>query len=161
VVLALYAYKLDHGAFPEDLSELAFGGRDVSVRDPCGEGQFGYRPSGFPKPVLVACDVMLPAGQPLIWSAGAARAEIVQAAEPVGQSAPFQAAIGDFYATNSMSVQMGGADARLHTMTPNSDRIVLVILGLQADPVLVLPPGAELRFTPDAANAHAVEGEVK
>jgi hypothetical protein len=97
----------------------------------------------------------------MLWSAGAARASIVQAAEPVGRSAPFQAAIGDFYATNSTSVQMGGADARLDTMTPNPDRIVFVVLGLQADPVLVLPPGAELRFTPDSANTPAVEGEVK
>jgi hypothetical protein len=162
LVIALYAHKLDHGAFPEELSELAADGLTVSLRDPCGEAQFGYHPHGFSKPVLVASDVVLPAEQPLLWSVGAARAAIVQAYEPVGTSAPFRVSAGDYYATNSMSVNMDRDHTRLHAGTPDPNRIVFVILGLQADPVFVLPPGAVLQFTPGSgAAASAADGELK
>jgi hypothetical protein len=75
VALALYGYKLEHGAFPERLDPLVGPWLKQMPVDPFTGQDFGYRPDGFPHLIEIDGDppIQLPAATPLLWSAGPRR----------------------------------------------------------------------------------------
>lgn len=70
LMLALAAYKLEHGDYPERLADLPDELRwSADGSDPWTGRDFDYRPHGFPMP-LVGKDLTVPAKQPLLQSPG-------------------------------------------------------------------------------------------
>ena len=79
VVIALQADRLEQGAFPSTLADLEFRFVGVPLIDPTTNELFQYRPEGFPGTVYLWPRDVVPAGQPLLWSAGPNRLAISQA----------------------------------------------------------------------------------
>jgi hypothetical protein len=100
LVLALHAWRLDHGEFPERLEQLTPDYVSHLPRDPFstgGAGDYGYRRDGFPAKVLTSALHEVPAHQPLLWSAGPGGGHIVynDRSQPSGAIPPWW-----YYATN-------------------------------------------------------------
>ena len=73
VQLALEAYRLDHGEYPDSLTDLTPDYLEHLPDDPYANKPFGYRPRGFDLPVAYEGYVPPPvyaAGRPLLWSVG-------------------------------------------------------------------------------------------
>ena len=87
LLLACEAYRTDHGKLPKSLDLLVPEYLARLPRDPYG-AEFDYRPDGFPTPVaFVNSRDPVPAGRPLIWSAGAGGCRIVEVSKtPDGHS---------------------------------------------------------------------------
>ncbi|WP_197528610.1 hypothetical protein [Aeoliella mucimassa] len=76
--MALVAYRLDHGSYPESLRDLNPNYLPAGVPlEVIGGQSFGYEPNGFAAPVVVSSsnqavwgDFVAMAGEPVIWSAG-------------------------------------------------------------------------------------------
>jgi len=69
LMLALAAFKLEHGAYPERLADLSPAVRWAVETDPWMGRDFGYEPHGFAVP-LAAKSLTLPEKQPFLQSAG-------------------------------------------------------------------------------------------
>ncbi|MCH7751256.1 MAG: hypothetical protein IH898_03755 [Planctomycetes bacterium] len=79
VQLALLAYRLDHGEYPETLAQLTPDYLPEAVLDPFSGENFRYRAEGFELPITRKYhyqDEEIPAGTPLLWSVGNANSEL-------------------------------------------------------------------------------------
>ena len=81
LILALQAHRQELGEFPRQISDLVPGVIDDLPRDPYTAGDFGYAPTGFDAPVIPFGNRVVPAQQPLLWSAGLSRAVLAYHAE--------------------------------------------------------------------------------
>ncbi len=128
LVLALQMDRLQQEEFPPTLFELSDRLPYVQVSDPFTGSPFGYRPEGFPGRVLLQPGVMIPAGQPLLWSSGPGRSEIVQASganESAWKSTGLERE--EFFA--SPGGQFAPRTGLTETPAADPDRIWFVILG--------------------------------
>lgn len=84
IILALHAYRIENGAFPNRLEQLVGRYLHSVPIDPWSGEYFGYRPRGFDEPVTFGRPgrTTFAAGTPLVWSKGAGGARVVQV--PVG-----------------------------------------------------------------------------
>lgn len=80
VELALIAYKLDHGTYPETLAELTPTYLPHGVVDPYSGKPFGYEPQGLE--YELKGDVELPAHTPFLWSVGIGNMNLVKVEVP-------------------------------------------------------------------------------
>jgi len=81
--LALLAYRLDHGEYPDRLSQLAGDYLESVPMDPFSGKSFHYRPQGLEFPLQHPDDrkVKIPSGTPLLWSVGNGNAHLVESTE--------------------------------------------------------------------------------
>jgi hypothetical protein len=91
--LALAAWKNAHGEYPIHLDELAGEAFAESI-DPFTGYAFGYRRNGFPNSVrfinaTTYREEIVPAGQPVLWSAGPFKVRIVPVHGSPGKTAQF------------------------------------------------------------------------
>ena len=76
--MKLAAYRKAHGEYPEQLDVSDFGNNAI---DPYTGAEFGYRREGFHFPIRVTSGLRyveetVPAGQPILWSAGPGHARL-------------------------------------------------------------------------------------
>jgi len=84
VQLALLAYRLDHGEYPETLALLTPDYLPDAVLDPFSGEVFRYRAEGFELPITWdngSRGEEIPAGTPLLWSVGNANSELQEQQE--------------------------------------------------------------------------------
>lgn len=79
VLMALAAWRQDHGTLPHTLKQLVGQYFDRLPLDPYITKPFGYRREGFPTPIHFAQPkfVAIPADWPLIWSVGSDQCQVV------------------------------------------------------------------------------------
>jgi hypothetical protein len=80
--LALIAYRLDYGSYPQTLAELSPGWLAEPITDPFSGQPFVYRPEGLPHKLLRYQDdkvAFIEAGTPLIWSVGYDNMQLMEA----------------------------------------------------------------------------------
>jgi hypothetical protein len=79
VQLALVAYQLDYGTYPQTLAELTPGWLPAPITDPFSGESFVYRPEGIPFNLIVNDFEVIPPNTPMIWSVGFDNPELVEA----------------------------------------------------------------------------------
>jgi ABC-type transport system involved in multi-copper enzyme maturation permease subunit len=93
IQLSLAGWKNAHGQYPARLDDLADANWAVTS-DPYTGSEFGYRPAGFPISVrfinpTTYREAIVPAGEPVLWSAGPFNVRIVRLHQAPDQAPQF------------------------------------------------------------------------
>ncbi|MDZ4658997.1 MAG: hypothetical protein SH868_15580 [Bythopirellula sp.] len=78
VQLALMAYQLDHGHYPETLAELTPNYLPEYIQDPFSDNGFEYRPQGLEYKLIGIGPKEISADTPMIWSVGQGNVQLKQ-----------------------------------------------------------------------------------
>lgn len=134
LIVALDSHRLQTGDFPEQLADLVPEVLEELPRDPYTGGDFGYAPAGFDAPLIPIGEPVVPAEQPLLWSAGLNRAVLAYHAES------FESPLGTFpgyrYAASPLDrlSSPGSAPPPPDGGEPDRERVRFIILGAEPYP---------------------------
>jgi hypothetical protein len=78
IVIALVAWRLEHGTLPQTLDQLDGVDLDEVPLDPWNNKPFNYQPAGLPYEIKFPDPPSIAAGQPFLWSVGSLDARIIE-----------------------------------------------------------------------------------
>jgi hypothetical protein len=112
--LALIAYRLEHGKYPEFLDDLQPNYlTSVEISDPYAAAPLQYRREGFPWACVLGelpNSMLIEPRTPLVWSIGPGRVEPVERDQWVGRTAEGAYFLGDRNTINSSAVDFEWKD---------------------------------------------------
>lgn len=160
LIVALQRHRLQHGSFPPSLmdalpSQFAF----LSV-DAYSSVPFGYEPEGLSADLYLPSGIVIPAGQPLLWTPGSMLARLARSAQPVAASVAdaFEIPAGVFYIR---PVALRKADPDVRRLAP-AKMLFLDLSSLEFDqpPAKTTPAGAG-SLPPESVRAESVPDAVQ
>lgn len=129
LAVALRIFQIEYNTFPVQLADLTPDVIAKLPRDPYTGGDFGYASNGFEAPVIPLGARVIPARQPLLWSAGLRRAVLAYHIEAL--EGPTETIPGNRYIASPLEWRSISPPTAPVSVEADPERIRVIILGTE------------------------------